>query len=104
MSALPGWLRRASSSSTSTFLRRRRMGTLVSRRPTITLLLRAQRRWRFSIDAPVFQAGITMSFMKIALSLLLSVLPLAAQDATGTPDAHIAAAKAAAGEDFQNLF
>jgi metallo-beta-lactamase class B len=39
--------------------------------------------------------------MKIALSLLLAALPLAAQD---TPDAHIAAAKAAAGDDFQNLF
>ena len=39
--------------------------------------------------------------MKITFSLLLSVLTLAAQD---TPDAHIAAAQAAAGEDFQNLF
>jgi metallo-beta-lactamase class B len=39
--------------------------------------------------------------MRIALGLLLAVIPLTAQD---TPDAHIAAAKAAAGEDFQNLF
>jgi len=39
--------------------------------------------------------------MKILPGLLLAVLTLAAQD---TPDAHVAAAKAAAGEDFQNLF
>ena len=39
--------------------------------------------------------------MKIALGLLLAVSTLPAQD---DPDAHIAAAKAAAGEDFQNLF
>jgi metallo-beta-lactamase class B len=38
--------------------------------------------------------------MRIAIGLL-AVFTLAAQD---TPDAHIAAAKAAAGEDFQNLF
>ncbi len=42
--------------------------------------------------------------MKLALSLLLAVSTLAAQDANSTPDAHIAAAKAAAGETFQNLF
>jgi metallo-beta-lactamase class B len=41
--------------------------------------------------------------MKIALGLLLAVSTLAAQDANDTPDAHFAAAKAAAGEDFQNL-
>ncbi|HTC33841.1 MAG TPA: MBL fold metallo-hydrolase [Bryobacteraceae bacterium] len=35
------------------------------------------------------------------LGLLFAVLTLSAQD---TPDAHIAAAKAAAGDDFQNLF
>jgi len=39
--------------------------------------------------------------MRIALGLLLAVATLTAQDAS---DAHIAAAKAAAGEDFQNLF
>jgi len=38
--------------------------------------------------------------MKLVLGLM-AVLTLAAQD---TPDAHFAAAKAAAGEDFQNLF
>jgi metallo-beta-lactamase class B len=42
--------------------------------------------------------------MRISLGLLLAVATLAAQDANNTPDAHIAAAKAAAGEDFQNLF
>ncbi len=42
--------------------------------------------------------------MQISLGLLLAVATLAAQDANNTPDAHIAAAKAAAGEDFQNLF
>jgi metallo-beta-lactamase class B len=43
--------------------------------------------------------------MKIAPGLLLAAITaLSAQNATDTPDAHIAAAKAAAGEDFQNLF
>jgi len=42
--------------------------------------------------------------MRIALGLLLAVSILTAQNANDTPDAHIAAAKAAAGEDFQNLF
>jgi metallo-beta-lactamase class B len=42
--------------------------------------------------------------MKTALGLILAVLTLAAQDANDTPEAHVAAAKAAAGEDFQNLF
>src|SRR5215469_14288467 len=42
--------------------------------------------------------------MKIALGLLLTASMLAAQTATDTPDAHVAAAKAAAGDDFQNLF
>lgn len=39
--------------------------------------------------------------MRIASCLLLAVSTVLAQD---TPDAHIAAAKAAAGDDFQNLF
>ena len=39
--------------------------------------------------------------MKITLGLLAAALTLAAQD---TPDVHFAAAKAAAGEDFQNLY
>jgi metallo-beta-lactamase class B len=42
--------------------------------------------------------------MRIATGLLLAVSILAAQNASDTPDAHFAAAKAAAGEDFQNLF
>jgi metallo-beta-lactamase class B len=42
--------------------------------------------------------------MKIASCLLLAASILAAQNANDTRDAHIAAAKAAAGEDFQNLF
>ena len=41
--------------------------------------------------------------MRIALGLLLAALTLAAQNANDTPDAHFAAAKAAAGENFQNL-
>ncbi len=41
--------------------------------------------------------------MRIALGLLLAVSTLAAQDIHDA-DAHIAAAKAAAGDDFQNLF
>jgi metallo-beta-lactamase class B len=45
--------------------------------------------------------------MRIALSLLLGVSILAAQhtqeDTHNSPDAHFAAAKAAAGEDFENL-
>src|SRR5579863_3086930 len=42
--------------------------------------------------------------MKIAPVLLLAAGMLTAQNANDTPDAHIAAAKAAAGGDFQNLF
>jgi len=42
--------------------------------------------------------------MKIAPGLLLAVSIVAAQTPHDTADAHIAAAKAAAGEDFQNLF
>src|ERR1039458_7093573 len=42
--------------------------------------------------------------MRITLGLLLAVSILTAQNAGDTPDAHIAAAKAAAGDDFQNLF
>src|SRR5262245_10508057 len=42
--------------------------------------------------------------MKIVLGLLLMASMLAAQTATDTPDAHVATAKAAAGEDYQNLF
>lgn len=42
--------------------------------------------------------------MKIALGLLLAVSTLTAQDAKDTADTHTAAAKAAAGDDFQNLF
>lgn len=41
--------------------------------------------------------------MRIALGGLLAVLTLGAQSATDTPDAHFAAAKTAAGEEFQNL-
>src|SRR5262247_3927934 len=42
--------------------------------------------------------------MKIALGLLLATSMLAAQNATDTPEAHVAVAKTAAGEDYQNLF
>jgi hypothetical protein len=42
--------------------------------------------------------------MKIVLGLLLATSMLAAQNATDTPDAHVAVAKAAAGDEYQNLF
>ncbi len=42
--------------------------------------------------------------MKIALGLLFAASMLAAQNATDTPEAHVAVAKAAAGDDYQNLF
>jgi metallo-beta-lactamase class B len=42
--------------------------------------------------------------MRIALGLLLVASILPAQDTKDIPNAHVAAAKAAAGEDFQNLF
>ncbi len=42
--------------------------------------------------------------MKIKLCLLLVVSTLLGQEAKDTPDAHYAAAKAAAGEDFQGLY
>jgi len=49
-----------------------------------------------------------MRLMRIALGLVLAVSTLAAQNrndtANDTADAHIAAAEAAAGEEFQNLF
>ena len=41
--------------------------------------------------------------MKIALGLMLAVTVLP-QTATDTPEAHVALAKAAAGDDYQNLF
>src|SRR4051812_5341392 len=47
-----------------------------------------------------FQGGL----MKIALGLLLAVSMLAGQNANDTPEAHVAIAKTAAGEDYQNLF
>jgi len=42
--------------------------------------------------------------MKIVLGLLLAVSTLAAQQVADTPEFHIALAKTAAGEDYQNLF
>ena len=45
--------------------------------------------------------------LPLALPMALSALfplTLLAQNASDTPEAHIAAAKAAAGDDFQNLF
>jgi len=42
--------------------------------------------------------------MRTGLGLILAFSTLLAQHANDTADAHIAAAKAAAGEDFQNLF
>ena len=42
--------------------------------------------------------------MKIALGLLMAVSMLAAQNANDTPEAHVAIAKTAAGDDYQNLF
>jgi metallo-beta-lactamase class B len=42
--------------------------------------------------------------MKIALGLLLAASMLAAQNANDTPEAHVAAAKTAAGATYENLF
>src|SRR5262249_36377292 len=42
--------------------------------------------------------------MKIALGLLAAVSMLAAQTAPDTPDAHVAAATALAGDEYQSLF
>jgi metallo-beta-lactamase class B len=42
--------------------------------------------------------------MRISLSVLAAISTLLAQSSNDSPDGHIAAAKAAAGEDFQNLF
>src|SRR5262245_31959062 len=42
--------------------------------------------------------------MKIVLGLLLGVSMLATQNPNDTPEVHVATAKTAAGEDFQNLF
>ena len=42
--------------------------------------------------------------MKSALGLLLAASMLAAQNANDIPEAHVALAKTAAGEDYQNLF
>src|SRR5712691_7504705 len=42
--------------------------------------------------------------MNIALGLLLAASMLAAQNANDTPEAHVAIAKTAAGEDYRNLF
>jgi metallo-beta-lactamase class B len=56
----------------------------------------------------VFILRLLRRFMKVVPGLLLTVLALSAQNvkdaANDTPDAHIAAAKVAAGDDFQNLF
>src|SRR5215471_6543895 len=41
---------------------------------------------------------------KIVMSLMLSGSMLAAQNTTDTPDAHVAAAKTAAGDEYTNLF
>jgi metallo-beta-lactamase class B len=42
--------------------------------------------------------------MKIALGALMAVSMLAGQNANDTPEAHVAIAKTAAGDDYQNLF
>src|SRR5256712_721668 len=42
--------------------------------------------------------------MRIALGLLLAASMHAAQNANDTPEAHVAIAKTAAGEDYRNLF
>jgi metallo-beta-lactamase class B len=42
--------------------------------------------------------------MKFALGLLLALSTLTAQNTIDSADAHVAAAKTAAGDDFQNLF
>jgi|KBSMisStandDraft_5_1062788.scaffolds.fasta_scaffold21250_2 metallo-beta-lactamase class B len=45
-----------------------------------------------------------MKKMRLALGLLLAVPMLAAQNANDTPEAHVAIAQTAAGEEYQNLF
>src|SRR5262249_37904875 len=42
--------------------------------------------------------------MNIVLSLVLAVSTLVAQTPSDTPEAHVAVAKTAAGEEYQNLF
>src|SRR5262249_2755537 len=42
--------------------------------------------------------------MKIVLGLLLAASMLSAQNANENPESHVAIAKAAAGQDYQNLF
>ena len=42
--------------------------------------------------------------VQTVFALLLPISMLAAQNATDTPEAHVAIAKTAAGEDYQNLF
>src|SRR5437762_9160999 len=44
------------------------------------------------------------NLMKIALGLLMAVSMLAGQTANDTPEAHVAIAKTAAGDDYRNLF
>src|SRR5206468_11035799 len=51
-----------------------------------------------------FRGGFLRMKMQIAVGLLLATSMLAAQNATDSPDAHVAAAKAASGDDYQNLF
>src|SRR5262245_59019016 len=48
--------------------------------------------------------GVMKVNIRIAVGLLLAASLLAAQRAPDTPDAHVAAAKVAAGDDYQNLF
>src|SRR5438046_10523471 len=50
------------------------------------------------------EGGLPYMKIRIAVGLLLTASVLAAQNAADTPDAHVAAAKAAAGDDYQNLF
>ena len=42
--------------------------------------------------------------VQTVFALLLPISMLAAQNTTDTPEAHVAIAKTAAGEDYQNLF
>jgi metallo-beta-lactamase class B len=49
-------------------------------------------------------AGLKEDAMKIALGMLMGVALLAAEQAGDTPDAHVALAKTAAEDTYQNLF
>src|SRR5690348_5763577 len=71
----------------------------------LTLRAAAARKTWSALAAPVCSTASPpiRRFMKLAPGLLLAVSSLPAQAPADTPDAHFAAAKTAAGDDFPNL-